>query len=50
MDNKLTSVNLAEGVPEVGTYKAAVASSDGIVVNQHFGRACLLYTSDAADD
>lgn len=43
MDNKLTSVNLAEGVPEVGTYKAAVASSDGIVVNQHFGRADTFY-------
>lgn len=48
MDNKLTSVNLAEGQPETGTYKAAVASSDGIVVNQHFGRADTFYIYEVA--
>lgn len=34
---------LAKGQPGKGAYKVAVASSDGIVVNQHFGRANAFY-------
>lgn len=48
MDNKLTSVNLAEGQPETGAYKVAMASSDGIVVNRHFGRADTFYIYEVA--
>lgn len=32
------------------TYKIAVASSDGIVVNQHFGRADRFFICEVTDD
>lgn len=35
--------------PEPGAYKAAAASSDGIVVNQHFGRADTFYIYEIAE-
>lgn len=34
---------LANEQPGAGVYRVAVASSDGIVVNQHFGRAGTFY-------
>lgn len=43
MDNKLTSVGPSKGQPETDGYKVAAASSDGIVINQHFGRADTFY-------
>lgn len=36
-------VNKESAQPEARGYKVAVASSDGIVVNQHFGRADTFY-------
>lgn len=35
--------NLAEEKSKITLYKVAIASSDGIVVNQHFGRADAFY-------
>ncbi len=40
---KTSSANLAEGQPETAGYRVAAASSDGIVINRHFGRADLFY-------
>ena len=48
MDNKLSSVNIAKGQPETDVYKVAAASSDGIVINQHFGRADTFYIYEVA--
>ena len=48
MDNKLTNVNLTKGQPETEVYKVAAASSDGIVINQHFGRADTFYIYEVA--
>lgn len=48
MDNKLTNVNWANGQPELDVYKVAAASSDGIVINQHFGRADTFYIYEVA--
>lgn len=43
-------VNSADRQPETGFYKAAAASSDGIVVNQHFGRADTFYIYEIAQN
>lgn len=40
--------NLAREPSDSKTYKVAVASSDGIVVNQHFGRADTFYIYEVA--
>ena len=40
---KTSSANLAEGQPKTAGYRVAAASSDGIVINQHFGRADIFY-------
>ena len=41
--------NLADGQSETKHYKVAVASSDGIVVNQHFGRADTFYIYEVTE-
>lgn len=43
MDNKLISISLADKQLGTNVYKVAIASSDGIVINQHFGRADTFY-------
>lgn len=40
--------NQAKGQLETDVYKVAAASSDGIVVNQHFGRADTFYIYEVA--
>lgn len=35
--------------PRAGVYKAAVASSDGIVINRHFGRADIFYIYEVTE-
>ena len=40
---KTSSANLAEKQPKTAGYRVAAASSDGIVINQHFGRADIFY-------
>ena len=41
--------NLTDEQSEEKHYKVAVASSDGIVVNQHFGRADTFYIYEVAE-
>ena len=41
--------NLARESSDAEIYKVAVASSDGIVVNQHFGRADTFYIYEVAE-
>lgn len=41
--------NLEREPSDSETYKVAVASSDGIVVNQHFGRADSFYIYEVAE-
>ena len=48
MGIKMASVHLTERQSETEDYKVAAASSDGIVVNQHFGRADTFYIYEAA--
>ncbi|MDE5779489.1 MAG: dinitrogenase iron-molybdenum cofactor biosynthesis protein [Lachnospiraceae bacterium] len=42
--------NLAKGQLETDVYKVAVASSDGIAINQHFGRADTFYIYEVTEE
>lgn len=42
--------NLVRESSDSETYKVAVASSDGIVVNRHFGRADTFYIYEVAEE
>lgn len=48
-DGQPVNAQLANGQPQTEMYRVAAASSDGIVINQHFGRADTFYIYEVAE-